>query len=194
MKRRDRSKKSIRLQVLGLTGPGVIVAFVTAALLRPVLSTAEADPVDTHEEVVAVTEELAPGHPVTVIFPLSKLLSCDQFQLQALPVQLVIEGVKIISGESTGIRVFVNSPGANADTPIKDLHYAASVAFFPSGPAEQASTYVIELRESLKALAATGQLANCDRLTITLVAIPAQSTLKELPVRIQIQSLTIKLE
>jgi hypothetical protein len=176
-----------------LIGPAVIVAIGAGALSRLLLIMAGPSDADAHEEVVAVKQQLVSGHPITVIVPLPKPLSVDQAQLQSLPVELVIEGVKTISGQSTGFRVFVNKSNANADTPITDIHYAASVAFFPSGTSGQVSSYVVELRDTLKALAATGKLAKSDRLAITFVAIPAEGAAKEIPVRIDIESVKIRL-
>ena len=170
----------------------MVIAFLAVGLLRLVLSASGA--ANTLEEVVAVKERLSPGRPITVIFPLARLLSAEHVKLESLPIRLVIDGVKIISGQSAGFRIFVNRPDADADTPTTDLHYAASVAFYPSGPTEQASTYVVDLIETLKSLAATGQLANSDRLAVTLVAIPAEGAPKEFPVRIDIQSLIIKID
>lgn len=139
-----------------------------------------------------MTKELEPTSPVTVTFPLSDLgLSGDD---QRRSERLAIEGVKILSGEATGIRVFLNRPDANADTPISDSHYVASVAFYPSGPSEQPGNYLIDLRESLKMLATAGEFLNRDRLAVTLVAIPAKATLKENSLRIQIQDLRLELD
>jgi len=75
------------------------------------------------------------------------------------------------------VRVFVNLPGANADTPTDDPHYAGSLAFFgsPGGRHEQmhATTQLVNVTPTLRALMQRGELTELGAISVQLVAVPA---------------------
>lgn len=75
--------------------------------------------------------------------------------------------------ESFFVRVFIDMPDANPQTPIEDPHYAGSFAFFTDAghPESGAGGYVVELSAALRRLNAQPETA----VDVTMVAVPIQT-------------------
>lgn len=75
------------------------------------------------------------------------------------------------------VRVFLNRPGANRDTPTDDPHYAGSFAFFGAPTKEHGGhgklDYLVDVTETLRELKANERLPRDRRLSVQLVAVPA---------------------
>jgi len=76
------------------------------------------------------------------------------------------------------IRVFINKPDANPQTPIEDSHYAGSFYFFTHGGGHEHNElarpdYMVDVTKTLKRLKAQQELANFSNgITVNLVAVP----------------------
>jgi tyrosinase len=81
------------------------------------------------------------------------------------------------------VRVFINSPGANANTPVSDPHYAGSFAFFGSPmPASSAHVampahihvpkFLVNITPALQKLKKSQELTGTSQITVQLVAVP----------------------
>ncbi len=76
------------------------------------------------------------------------------------------------------VRVFINLPGANGQTPTDDIHYAGSFAFFGThdsrhGDHHPKTGFLVNVTETLQTLKGTGQLRVGEQLSVQLVAVPA---------------------
>lgn len=78
------------------------------------------------------------------------------------------------------VRVFVNLPDANAETPTTDPHYAGSFSFFGTqgghgnhGADHQGKTeFLVYVSDTLQRLRSTGLLGDGDPISVQLVAVP----------------------
>src|SRR4029078_13134350 len=92
-------------------------------------------------------------------------------------VQLSIEGMQVPDRPQLLVRVFLNKPDANANTPFQDIHYAGNFSFFtagrpgahgPHGP----TTQLIDVTGAIARLTAANEYKPGGPLTVTLVARP----------------------
>jgi tyrosinase len=91
---------------------------------------------------------------------------------------LRVEAITPPRTESFFVRVFVNLPGATPQTPVEDLHYAGSFAFFTDprhsvNASSGAGAFTVDLTNALRRLNATGRLSPA--VSIQLVAVPIQA-------------------
>ena len=76
------------------------------------------------------------------------------------------------------VRVFINMPEANADTPPDDIHYAGSFSFFGATGTKAHNEhnhkplYLVDLSPTLVKMRKAGILSEKEKLTIQLVTIP----------------------
>jgi tyrosinase len=76
------------------------------------------------------------------------------------------------------VRVFINLPAANAQTPTDDPHYAGSFAFFGGahgghhGAHRPKTEFLVNVSDALRRLRRSGNLRADDPLTVQLVAVP----------------------
>lgn len=75
------------------------------------------------------------------------------------------------------VRVFLNLPTANRHTPMDDIHYAGSFAFFGTedkthGPQAGKTDFLVNVTDTLQKLRRSGQLQNGEPITVHLVAVP----------------------
>jgi tyrosinase len=72
------------------------------------------------------------------------------------------------------VRVFVNLPAANAQTPTDDMHYAGSFAFFGTHDGSPGKTdFLVHVTDTLQKLRGQGALRGGEPLEVQLVAVPA---------------------
>jgi tyrosinase len=75
------------------------------------------------------------------------------------------------------VRVFVDLPGANRDTPLEDPHFAGSFAFFGTEAAEGGGhahrpQFLVNVTNALQKLKRAGQLKTEEPISVQLVAVP----------------------
>ncbi|MDO8367594.1 MAG: tyrosinase family protein [Saprospiraceae bacterium] len=79
------------------------------------------------------------------------------------------------------VRVFLNLPNANTETPMDDPHYAGSFAFFAAGEAvheghdpqdKKKLTYIVDLTETVRRLKQGGEQLNPADLQLQFVPVP----------------------
>jgi tyrosinase len=73
------------------------------------------------------------------------------------------------------VRLFVNLPAANKDTPIEDPHYAGTFAFFGTDSGEhhhQGRRFLVNVTPTLQRLTSRGELRDRSRISLQLVAVP----------------------
>lgn len=95
---------------------------------------------------------------------------------------LAVEQADVPRPQDFFVRVFVNLPGANAQTPTDDPHFAGSFAFFGNPAAQHAGMrsageadhprFLVDLTHTLKALQGRGALDAGAPLTVQLVPTP----------------------
>lgn len=95
---------------------------------------------------------------------------------------LAVEYAELPAASDFAVRVFLNLPNANRNTPIDDPHYAGSFAFFgtalPAASAGQASQhhhelkFLVSLTNTLQKLKSIGALSNNSLISVQLVAVP----------------------
>ncbi len=76
------------------------------------------------------------------------------------------------------VRVFINLPGANAQTPTDDSHYAGSFAFFGTHAGDHAghphkTDFLVNVTDTLQGLKRSGAMRAGDPIAVQLVAVPA---------------------
>jgi tyrosinase len=89
-----------------------------------------------------------------------------------------IESAELPEANDFYIRVFVNLPGANPQTPTTDIHFAGSFAFFgrhmdAEGTRRGRTDFLVNVTETLQRLRQQGQLRAGEPIQIQLVAVPA---------------------
>lgn len=93
------------------------------------------------------------------------------------------------------IRVFVNLPGATAETPITDAHYAGSFAIFgvaaEGRPPHHAPSYLVNITRTVRELVSRGALSLDGELSIQLVAVPAHERLSSPETVLKLQGLEL---
>lgn len=75
------------------------------------------------------------------------------------------------------VRVFLNRPTANAQTPIDDIHYAGSFAFFGTDTGKQdhrheKTDFLVNATDTLQKLKSQGKWRSGELITVQLVAVP----------------------
>ena len=75
------------------------------------------------------------------------------------------------------VRVFINLPTANAQTPAQDMHYAGSFAFFGTdrghaGEHPHKTDFLVNVTDTLQQLRRSGAVRSGEPLTVQLVAVP----------------------
>jgi tyrosinase len=92
-------------------------------------------------------------------------------------VLLSLDGVSAPPEEDFFVRVFVNLPGASAETPIDDPHYAGSFAFFEDGEASHEGghdkRFLVDMTDALGELQAAGRVGGGEPVTVQLVLVPS---------------------
>jgi tyrosinase len=90
---------------------------------------------------------------------------------------LSIEYARFPEANDFFVRVFIDAPDANAQTPTTDPHYAGSIAFFgtPGGTHEQmhGTKHLVNVTPTLRTLLERGELREGSAITVQLVAVPA---------------------
>lgn len=83
--------------------------------------------------------------------------------------RLTVVGVDPPAGPAMGVRVFINHPRADLDTPLEDPHFVGAFAFFPAdAPGDQ--NFLLDPVPALRRLRAAGKWNSEEPLTVTLVA------------------------
>ncbi len=87
-----------------------------------------------------------------------------------------LSGVQVPVDDNGYVRVFVNLPGANADTSIENPHYAGSIGFFtnPGMKMKMPDTYYVDISDTLD------RLRTSDKISLTLVHVPHDTRHREL--------------
>jgi tyrosinase len=91
-------------------------------------------------------------------------------------VLLTLNGVQLPSTTDIFVRVFINKPDANENTPITDPNYAGSFAFFGGahvhvgGP--KTAAYIVDITNTLRRLNQGGALSSTKAVTVQLVVAP----------------------
>jgi tyrosinase len=91
------------------------------------------------------------------------------------------------------VLVFVNQPDATRRTSVDDPHFAGSFAFFTDPEAHHAPhllNYYVDITDTVARLRAGGMLSLSDPVTISLLATPFETGVRE-PVRIAIGGLEV---
>ncbi len=133
--------------------------------------------------------------PLTVVmhasFDLRGALRKLPTSLDAGPVvRLSIERVKAPGGAT--IRVFVNLPDANADTPTSDFHFAGSMtAFEDPAPDSPGDDFLLDAGRAFKRLKKGDRLLLGDNISITLVLEPGTAG-AEVPIPVERVVLSIE--
>jgi tyrosinase len=90
---------------------------------------------------------------------------------------LTVSGVQQPAHVDFFVRVFLNLPGASAETPISDPHYAGSFSFFlgdhtdhVGGPPKLG--FLVDVTPTLRKLMSAGSLPSIDKLDVQLVPVP----------------------
>jgi tyrosinase len=89
-----------------------------------------------------------------------------------------IESAELPEANDFYIRVFVNLPGANPQTPTTDIHFAGSFAFFgrhmdADGTRRGRTDFLVNVTDTLQRLRQQGQLRAGEPIQIQLIAVPA---------------------
>ena len=96
-----------------------------------------------------------------------------------------IEYAELPPSRDYAVRVFLNLPNANAQTPTSDAHYAGSFAFFGSDapPGAQAHpsqlSYLVNLSGTLLRLKTRQELSGTTPITMQLVPVPLGQTFQQ---------------
>ncbi|MGS0999061.1 tyrosinase family protein [Rhodanobacter sp. UC4451_H18] len=87
------------------------------------------------------------------------------------------------------VRVFINLPDANAQTPTSDIHYAGSYAFFGTQATSDDSgdhtshhhktDFIIDVTQTLKRLHRNGVVRTDQPLAVQIVAVPAEGKFRQ---------------
>jgi tyrosinase len=82
------------------------------------------------------------------------------------------------------VRVFLNLPDANINTPVEDPHYAGSFAFFGkhAHPAEHQShgpNFLVNVSETLRRLKQRGESPGSEPLSVQLVPVPYSEKMED---------------
>ena len=87
------------------------------------------------------------------------------------------------------VRVFINLPDANAQTPTSDIHYAGSYAFFgPQATSDDSgdhpshhhkTDFIIDVTQTLKRLHRNGVVRTDQPLAVQIVAVPAEGKVRQ---------------
>lgn len=178
----------------GGTGTPPAPAPAAPAAARPAGRTRPTAPT-VHVEAAPASPVLGPA-PVTVTLPLRPDQHAAVHALAAprgagaprVPgsVRLEIEGIQPPDNPGVIIRVFLNLPGAAANTPFRDPHYAGNFSFFASD-AQQGHrhhgpyTQYLDVTEALRKLQTAGLYKPGDPLQVTLLAVPVGT--RKLPTR-----------
>jgi hypothetical protein len=89
-------------------------------------------------------------------------------------VHLSIERVKAPGGAT--IRVFINLPAANADTPTSDFHYVGDMtAFEAPAPGSPGDDFLLDASRTFKRLKKGDRLLLGDNVSVTLVLAPGSA-------------------
>jgi tyrosinase len=94
------------------------------------------------------------------------------------------------------VRVFVNMPRASVQTPIEDIHYAGSFAFFGTN-AHQGNNhthnplYMIDLTTAVQKIQRAGLLNENEKLTVQFVTVPIEQGMIIKPETLSLEKLDI---
>jgi hypothetical protein len=156
------SRRPVLLLALGLGS----LALADTALAASARFTAEGAPLVPVRASAPMTVMLRP--PFDMRGALRKLpTSLDEGPV----VRLSIERVKAPAGAS--IRVFINYPAANADTPTSDFHYVGSLNVFEAPPPDSpGDDFLLDAGRALKRLKKGDRLLPGEYVSVTLVLVP----------------------
>lgn len=125
-----------------------------------------------------VTAAVQVGKPVTVdvevpasMRPLLETVAKGNKEKRT--VRLTLEAVKPEPSSDLSLRVFLNNPGATADTAATGPTHIGTAAFFPQEKAPVAKDYLLDLTSSVEAMGRAGSFNASGPLKITLIALPA---------------------
>ncbi|HEX8475697.1 MAG TPA: hypothetical protein VF666_16860 [Pyrinomonadaceae bacterium] len=90
-------------------------------------------------------------------------------------VRLSIETVQPSLDKWSGLRVFLNAPGASAATPETAPEYVASVAFY-GGTEGESKTFVLDIGRTLRRLKQAKRWKSGEPLTVTILPIPSDAS------------------
>jgi len=168
-----------RLEVLtgGLSimqPPSRSVAFSDTVLLRRGTTNARvsAANVDGHIKLLsAKTVEVDPTPELERLIDLAARSPASASISAALPeVLLVIDGVERPRTPTVAIRVFVNCANPSLATPIDDPSYVGTLAFFADHhQTERGSSFILDVRDTLTRLRATGAYSSSAKLDVALL-------------------------
>jgi tyrosinase len=112
-----------------------------------------------------------------------------------------IEYARLPATSDFAVRVFVNLPQANRDTPISDAHYAGSFAFFgaaiatpsapPAGAHHHQPKFLVNLTPTLQRLRQRQELTRAGGLSIQLVAAPFGASFERENTEVELTSVDI---
>ena len=93
------------------------------------------------------------------------------------------------------VRVFINLPDAHAGTPVDDVHYAGSFAFFgtPGGIHEQmhSAKHLVNVTPTLRALLQRGELRESSAVTVQLVVVPANEQFSRPDLKLRLEKIEL---
>ena len=138
------------------------------------------------KERIAIAERAAitlarPFSRVTTLAPgaVGRIVHSDTAQERLFA---SVEFARLPRTSDYSVRVFVNLPGATRATPIDDVHYAGSFAFFgtelpaePNAPPRtdhQQPRFLVNLTDTVQRLKRTQELKDDSALSVQLVAVP----------------------
>jgi tyrosinase len=122
--------------------------------------------------------EVRVGTAVTRTIPLEAAALRAALETQSQQRLLLTLGGDQQKGQSDFfMRVFVNLPGASAETPISDPHYAGCFSFFLSDHGDHEGGgpnlgFLVDVTETLRKLNGAGSLASLDKIDVQLVPVP----------------------
>lgn len=129
-------------------------------------------------ERIQLSDQKAFSQPVRIEAPM-----LDQVMNVATDdrVLLSLEEIDAPPSSEYFVRVFLNFPNANAETPTNDPHYAGSFAFFAEGEGgheghghggKKKLTYIVDLTETVRRLKQGGEQLNPADLQLQFVPVP----------------------
>lgn len=149
---------------------------------------------------------LADRVPVSIIKPLSlqttmspqnfaQILNADTQQDRVF---LNIEFAQLPPTSDFSVRVFINLPNANSNTPIEDPHYAGSFAFFGTetpnaagGEHKHQPMFLVNITNTIQRLRKNQELREGAPISVQLVAVPFSGKFEKEDTQLQLNGIEI---
>jgi tyrosinase len=114
---------------------------------------------------------------------------------------LNIDFARLPASSDFAVRVFINLPNADRNTPTSDPHYAGSFAFFGTEPAAEATTrrgehnahldFLVNISNTLRRLKRNQALAPGGRLAVQLVPVPFAGQFERMETQLLLEKIDI---